>query len=208
METTLTEEQRKKRLGRFTASEIHKLMGARGLGKTGETYIYEKVAEFATGEEAHTPFSAAIAWGIEHELEAKLYYEAATGHKIYACNTLFNGHMSATPDGIVKNEGVLDCGFEIKCPYNKSNHLKNLQIKNVDDLAKFRSEYYWQIVAGMWVFELKKWKFCSYDPRFKEEKRMIVINVHLNDKNLELLKERVAMAKNIYDDIVKSTLEQ
>lgn len=33
------------RKGRFTASEVHKLMGIKGMGKTGETYVLEKVAE-------------------------------------------------------------------------------------------------------------------------------------------------------------------
>ena len=33
------------RKGKFTASEIHKLMGQRGFGDTGMTYILEKVTE-------------------------------------------------------------------------------------------------------------------------------------------------------------------
>ena len=40
-----SEEWHKARKGRFTASHIHKLMGARGLGQTGESYILEVVTQ-------------------------------------------------------------------------------------------------------------------------------------------------------------------
>lgn len=37
------------RLGKFTASEIHKLLGKQGLGLTGETYCFEKACEIVFG---------------------------------------------------------------------------------------------------------------------------------------------------------------
>ena len=39
------------RKGRFTASDIHKLLGVRGLGQTGESYIFEKAVEEVFGLE-------------------------------------------------------------------------------------------------------------------------------------------------------------
>ena len=38
------------RRGKFTASEIHKLMGVKGLGKTGLTYIDDVVADMLSDE--------------------------------------------------------------------------------------------------------------------------------------------------------------
>lgn len=198
METTFTPGQQALRLGMFTGSEVYKLMGAKGLGKTGETYIYEKVAEFLTGQPCKEEFTAASTnWGKEHEPEAKLYFEAATGLKILPATTISNGQISGTPDGLLP-----ECGFEIKCPFNSGNHLRNLLMKGGMDLLNFRPEYYWQIISYMWLTGLKAWKFCSYDPRFKEEKRMLILNINHNEASLKLLQDRVTEARLIFDNIL------
>lgn len=201
MNTTLTKEQKELRNGMFTGSEVYKLMGAKGMGKTGETYIYEKVSEFLTGLPCKEEFSsAATAWGIEHEDEAKQYFEAATGLKVEPVGTISNDMIVGTPDGIIK--GLVDVGFEIKCPYNSGNHVKNLMMQSANDLLDLRPEYYWQCVSYMWLTGLKGWKFCSYDPRFKEEKRMLILNLTLNEDHLTLLKQRVTEAKLMFNNII------
>lgn len=145
--TTLTDKQRETRIGRFTGSEIHKLMGENGLGKTGKTYIMEKAAEFLTGVPIKPEFTAqSTQWGIDHELEAQIYFETATGLKIKKSDTLTNDFIAGTPDGLIEGQ---DCGFEIKCPYNSGNHLKNFLMSSASDLEDLRPEYYWQIVAYM-----------------------------------------------------------
>lgn len=196
----MTDEQKKQRIGRFTGSEIHKLMGAKGFGKTGETYIFEKAAEFLTGQQIKEDFtSSSTQWGIDHEIEAMLYFEAATGVKIVNVGTIDNGLIVGTPDGIVENNL---CGFEIKCPANSGNHLKNLSMKKAENLLELRPEYYWQCISYMWLTGFNKWKFCSYDPRFKEEKRMLILNLELNQSHLELLKNRVTEAQLIFNNII------
>jgi hypothetical protein len=198
--TTLSKEQREMRVGRFTGSEIHKLMGAKGIGKTGETYISEKAAEFLTGQPIKPEFTAqSTQWGIEHELEAQIYFETATGLKIKKSDTLDNGIICGTPDGLIEGQPI---GFEIKCPFNSGNHLKNLLMSSASDLEDLRTEYYWQVVSYMWLTGFSQWKFCSYDPRFKEEKRMLILNVPLNPEHLDLLKYRVQVAKEIFDQII------
>ncbi|HCT86224.1 MAG TPA: hypothetical protein DF296_13615 [Candidatus Margulisbacteria bacterium] len=199
--STLTDEQKALRIGRFAGSELHKLMGIKGFGKTGETYIYEKVAEKLTGQPNKEEFTAASTqWGIDHELEAQLYFEAATGSRVKAGTTLDNGHIIGTPDGIAESK---EWGFEIKCPYNSGNHLKNLGMQNAADLLDLRTEYYWQCVSYMWLTGLNKWKFCSYDPRFqKPEQKMLILNIELFPAHLELLKNRVTEAKLMFDNII------
>lgn len=198
--TTLTNEQKSLRIGMFTGSEIYKLMGAKGLGKTGETYIFEKAAEFLTGIPIKPEFQAASTqWGIDHENEAKSYFEAATGLKILSSTTLSNEQICGTPDGVCQGNEI---GFEIKCPFNSGNHLKNLSMSTALDLLDLRPEYYWQCVSYMWLTGFSKWKFCSYDPRFKEEKRMLILNLELIPDHLTLLKNRVTEAKLIFDNII------
>jgi hypothetical protein len=198
--TTLTKEQRELRIGKFTGSEVHKLMGAKGMGKTGETYVFEKAAEYLTGQPCKEEFKAASTqWGIDHELEAQLYFEAATGCKIKKVDTLENEFVAGTPDGI----GIeAEWGFEIKCPFNSGNHLKNLSMQKAEDLQDLRPEYYWQCATYMWLTGLNKWKFCSYDPRFKEEKRMLILNIELNPTHLKSLQERLIEAKLLFNNII------
>lgn len=198
--TTLTKEQREIRLGRFTGSEIYKLMGVKGFGKTGETYIMEKVSEKLTGLPNKEEFTAASTqWGIDHELEAMLYFEAATGSHVVGGTTLDNGKITGTPDGI--GEGA-DWGFEIKCPFNSGNHLKNFLMASASDLLDLRPEYYWQCVAYMWLTDLKKWKFCSYDPRFQDGKKMLILNIELNPAHLQMLQQRVTEAQLMFHNII------
>lgn len=199
--TTLSKEQREQRIGKFTGSEIHKLMAVKGFGKTGETYIFEKAAEFLTGQPIKPEFTAASTqWGVDHEEEARLYFEAATGCKVQAGETLDNGFIAGTPDGLGINA---DWGFEIKCPFNSGNHLKNLSMASPADLLDLRPEYYWQCIAYMWLTGLTKWKFCSYDPRFKEEKRMLILNLELNPVHLKLMQERITEANLIFNSILE-----
>lgn len=194
----MTEEQKNLRIGKFTGSEIYKLMGAKGLGKTGETYVFEKAAEYLTGVPIKPEFTAASTqWGIDHEPEAIIYFEKATGLKITPGTTLENDLIAGTPDGTCDS-----FGFEIKCPFNSGNHLKNLTITDAAGLLDLRPEYYWQIVSYIWLTGLKNWKFCSYDPRFKEEKRMFILNIELIPEHLELLKNRLIEAKLLFDSLI------
>ena len=198
----LTIEQKQIRLGLFCGSENYKLMGAKGLGQTGETYILEKAAEFLTGQPAKPEFNAASTdWGNKYEPDAKLHFESASGIKILEASTLENGLICGTPDGLL--DGI-QTGIEIKCPYDSTNHLKNLLIENQDQLKDVRKEYYWQIISYMWLTGFKSWKFCSYDPRFSDEKRMLIINVSMNEADLKLLQDRVKQAKEIFDSIIKA----
>jgi hypothetical protein len=194
----LTEDQRHIRIGKFTGSEIYKLMGAEGLGKIGKTYIYEKAAEFLTGEPCTPEFSsAATTWGNEKEPEAKAHLIAATRCEIIEPGTISNEMICGTPDGIIEN-AIL----EIKCPYNSSNHLRNLLLEDAEGLLDLHPEYYWQIVSYLWLMDLKKAKFCSYDPRFKEAQKMLILHFELNPAHLKLLQNRVTEAKLMFNNII------
>lgn len=203
METhsTLSKEQKEMRVGKFCCSQIYKLMGVKGFGKTGETFIYEIAAEHLTGLPNKSEFSsAATQWGIDLELEAQLYFESATKKKIIAGTTIDNGFITGTPDGISE---LNDFGFEIKCPWNSGNHLKNLSMQTSEDLLDLRPEYYWQIYGYLWILGLNRYKFCSYDPRFqKAEHKMLILNIELIPEHLKALQNRVTEAKLIFDNII------
>jgi len=203
----MTEQPKHPRIGMFSASSVYKLMGAKGLGKTGETYIYEKVAEYFTGEPASPEFSAAsTAWGEKYEPEAKQHFIAATGIQLqYGPSKLpepvKNELICGTPDDLL----IMDpaTGLEIKCPYNSGNHLQNLLLTCAEELLGLRPEYFWQCYTYMWLFGYKQWKFCSYDPRFSGEKKMLILNITQDDNVMKSLQNRVTEANLILTNIIQ-----
>ena len=71
------------RIGKFTASEIHKLMGTprkKGevLSETAKSFVIEKAAEILTGQKRPV-WGAALDWGVEHEQEAFIHFNSIVG---------------------------------------------------------------------------------------------------------------------------------
>ena len=196
-----TKEWYEARRGIFTASSIHKLMGIKGLGKTGETYILEKVTE-SLGVELPEISNYAVQYGIEMEPYAKMYYESA-----FKCNIETPGfivsewskHAGCSPDGIINNTK----GIEIKCPYNPVHHTENLLIKSQLDLKQLRTEYYWQIQMCMAVTGLNEWYFVSFHPEFTGINRMISILIKADENDIILLKQRISEAVKIKENYLK-----
>ena len=65
--TQRSKEWFKDRYGKFTASEIHKLLGVRGLGETGKTYAIEKAIEQLYGQVEDSYRGADMQRGVELE---------------------------------------------------------------------------------------------------------------------------------------------
>ncbi len=175
-----SDEWHKARLGKFTASQIYNLMGVRGLGQMGETYISDVVSEVLTGKDTELPNLYALEWGEQHEPIAKMYYEGATGRTIEEVAFIENPkykNCGASPDGIVLTDKF---GLEIKCPQNQTNHTKHLNLRNQAELKKQMPKYYWQIMFCMLMSNYNKWQFISFHPHFTEHKdlRMFVMNVN------------------------------
>src|SRR6056297_3161658 len=76
-----TREWYETRAGKFTASQIYRLMGKQGIGKTGETYVLEKVTEMM-GVTMPPISNHAMEWGTETEPLAREYFEIAKNVKV------------------------------------------------------------------------------------------------------------------------------
>jgi hypothetical protein len=203
------------RIGMFTGSEIYKLIplgkrpmtdeelaarekGSRkttvedGFSDTGITYILSKATERLTGQYTKPEVSsAATDWGKNLEEEAGKYFEAATGLVTKKPECIVGELLSGSPDLLIIGQEI---GIEIKCPYDSTNHFKNLLLKTPEQLKELHPEYYWQCYAYMLLTGYRKWKFCSYDPRFKGAKRMMILNIEAIDSELQLLKSRIKEA--------------
>ena len=102
---------------RFTGSEMHKLLGVKGLGKTGESYAFEKACNIVFGIDEDEQFvSFDMQRGNQLEPFAfKLFKEQKELDFIDVEKATFfpyGNDVGASPDGIVGKDAVL----EIKCP--------------------------------------------------------------------------------------------
>jgi len=202
-----TPEWFKQRRGRFTASEIHRLMGAKGLGKTGETYVMEKVCE-ELGAEMPQVSTYAMDRGTELEPYAKRHYCGAFMANITPCPFMIApwcDDAGASPDGIVTGWETQDKIklIEIKCPLNPVHHIQNFMIKSADDLRLLRPEYYYQVQMQMAVFDFNACDFVSYYPDIDADFRMIAVTIKANLKDIDMMKTRITEAVEMKREILK-----
>lgn len=143
------------RLGKFTASETHKLMGIKGLGETGKTYAFEKAIEHLFGQVEEQYISYEMQNGIDLEpLAFKKFSElkALQFLEVESCGFFEDGQETgASPDGLVSDDAVL----EIKCP--KANTFFKLVLSNEVD-----KKYLYQMQKQMKSTGRSKAYFFNY----------------------------------------------
>jgi hypothetical protein len=212
----MTEQQWKgERLGKFSASEIGKLM-VKGRGKDqyfGEgamTYIESRAAEiFNQLPVTDLEGLKAIEWGNTYEAEAAALFEERMQHK-----TEYYGRINprfypykpvekwagGSPDGIIPH---LQSVFEIKCPEVSTHHIKYWRMKSHEDLKDVRPFYYAQVQFNMMCTGFKNGYFVSYDPRpLSPEVRMKVLSVPYDAAYCKELDERLHKAVDILRQII------
>lgn len=191
------------RRGKFTASKCHMLMGEKGgiTTQTAKTYILDKVAEELSDphwvEEQYK--DRATQWGINLEPDASEYYSLAFNLNVDKPDPQspeWCDEISCSPDGIVYPQHENNYGIEIKCPYNRSNHVKHMLLMEERDLKSTMKEYYWQVLMNMLIFEFNYYEFISYDPRFIGKNRMFVLPFKIENVNddIKRLKENLLLA--------------
>lgn len=170
----------KKRLGRFTASEIHKLfVGGKKkdqlFGKGAETYIMTKAAELLTMEVKDEIDFKQGQWGEAYERDAVMVMEELIEIKgvhygMHAPRFFEYGRFAGCSPDWEFIEPLTNIGADIKCPFNSAEHIRNLTLKSANDLKEERWEYYCQLQMSIIVREWEVAYFFSYDPRIVEHK--------------------------------------
>lgn len=207
LETTPMIQQRsiewfEQRLGKFTSSELHKLMKSgrsktERFSETAKTYILEKVAEVITGAPKQAT-GAALEWGIYQEIYAKEVYENTYG-KVEDCGFFeYNEVFGGSPDGVLEG-GII----EIKCPFDTTNHIKNCLAKTPEELKEHSEEYYFQIQGNLLASGAGFCDFISYDPRCSERFKMHVIRVFRDDEVINQIIERLHEASKVMNEYLK-----
>lgn len=186
------------RKGRFTASNIHKLLGVRGLGQTGESYIFEKAVEEVFGLDENDNFTSYdMQRGVELEpLAFRKFKELKELDFIDIEETTFfpyGKHAGASPDGLVSDNSIL----EIKCP--RPNKFFNLVAKGIEAIDK---EYIDQMQMQMLCTNSVKAYFFNYII-FNGVEMWHEIEVQRDEKRIELIKERIEEAIKIKQDLIE-----
>lgn len=201
------------RKGRFTSSEIYKLIGT---GKkpgtfgykltdwsdTAQAYILSKAAQHFTTDEQQIS-SIEMRWGVEHEPQARATYEGVFGVDVEEVGfILWPGNTAAgcSPDGLITSDNR---GLEIKCPFNTVNHAEGLMLRTNADLHAYKPAYYWQVMSSLMFTGFDKWDFVSYHPFFIPQHRIACIEIVPEKAAFEMLAERIAAAVQVRDAVIE-----
>jgi len=192
-----SEEWFKIRRGKITSSEIHKIMGEKGLTETAKTYLLEKVCENFGGvtEPAH---GQALDWGTELEPVAIEHYSKVTKTEVEKASFIVaNKFYGGSPDGIVKPNGVI----EVKCPFKSANHFKHGLIDSPAKFKKVAPNYYYQCISNMICAKAKWCDFISFDPRVSSDYQMFIYRLELDKEEASLIKERLEIAVKYMEEL-------
>lgn len=215
-----SEEWNQIRIGRFTASELHRLMEpakremteaelkARpksGKGSSAKlvydheklsdaalTYINEKVAEVLTGHAKQQGYAFPLVWGTEHEEEAAELFAQRTGFEIEKVGFFpYTSHAGGSPDRLVNDNAIL----EIKAPYESVNQVKYLMLTDQYDLRREYFAYWVQCQANMMFTDRPLAYFCTFDPRMKNDKHKLTqIEIKADTEFHELIRKKIEQA--------------
>lgn len=184
------------RAGRFTSSRINDLMGIKGLGKTGETYAFEKAVEIVEGiyqEDGFTSYD--LQRGIDLEPYAFDKFAEIKEMEfltVSKCGFYELGKdTGGSPDGIVSDNSVL----EIKCP--KPNKFFRLVTDGIIDQCYIDQMQHQMLVTG--ARQAYFFNYCIYngEPKWHE------ISVLRDPERIELMKIRIDEAVKIRNQFVK-----
>lgn len=188
------------RCGKFTASDFDTLMPSSRQKETdwNETQlkiIYRVAAERMTGLAKEQSWDSKPAdWGREKEDEARFAYELETGNEVEQVGFIeLDDWIGCSPDGLIREDGY----WEAKCP-NSDTHLRYSLAPH-----ELEENYGWQVMGGLWISGRTWAHIVSYDPRFKDEKKQLVIwSITRDEEAISRLSSRLSLAVEKAKEII------
>lgn len=197
-----TEKWYNDRKGRFTASDVNKLMGVKGLGDTGLSLCRKKAQEIVFGRDEEWDVSTFdMKRGIEQEPIAFELFKRKMELdfiEVKECGFYKIAENSGcSPDGLVGSDSVL----EIKSPRPEKFFL--LIEKGIEAIDK---QYIDQMQLQMYGTIRKKCYFVNY-LNFNGEHLMHEIIVPRDKSRIDLILERIELAVIERDKIIKTLIK-
>lgn len=195
-----SEEWDRMRTGRFTSSEMYKLLTnprskadqeAGKLSETALTYIQTKVAETITGQQKVNSYAYPIVYGKETE---PIAIEAFCNKTGFIHDTIgfvaFGDHAGGSPDGIINDVDIL----EVKCPYALDTQVDYLMLTDQYDLKRMCPDYYWQCMSNLLFTGKDQCHFVTFDPRYPEPKNLVHLIVKPNNEDFDRITTAISKA--------------
>lgn len=209
------------RLGKFTSSEVYKLLGNNNkglpLGAEAFTYIKQKAVERVTNlwERPELEEVKSLLWGKVHEQPAFEWYINTTKNysmqylgtetPLFLEYELLPNDSGGSPDGVnITPSFSVDMGLESKCPKNPVYHFDRLTWKDQWDLKENYLSCYTQIQHLLMITSAPEWHFLSFDDRQKQYKNKgKIIEVKPDKKFQDNLEIRIRMAIKERDRLIQ-----
>jgi hypothetical protein len=209
------------RWGKLTASRISEILVK---GRSGEafgvgamTYIKQKAVERMTNywENPKLEYVSQLLHGKAIEYQGfSAYVERTQNDSMEYFGTdspayfAYNEDSGGSPDAIMRVNGKVKWGAEIKCPFSPAVHYEYLKLKNQWDFKDYCPEYYAQIQMLIMIFQkegCEGWDFCSFDERFKDPKKQAkIITIEPEKKFIETLDIKIDMAVTEINRLIKA----
>ncbi len=156
------------RYGRFTSSEIWKLMTndrkGTGIGTAGLTYIRERGYERKLNRSLSQESGAkATEWGTR--VESYAFGLLGTDYRMQSQQTYVNQAMpyhSGSPDCI--RFGAVMSVVDIKCPFTLKAFAELSEIETGEQLKSEKPEYYWQLVSNGILTNCQRAELIAFCP--------------------------------------------
>ena len=214
LDPALNEKYDAAKLGKFTSSEFHYLMGEKGIGQAGMNYIFRKVGETMTGMKSRQDISTpATEHGLTYEREGLIKFGKQMGLESLLVQRLIideDGYCGGTPDGlIVLGESVDKLSYnvqtvEIKCPLSFDGYIRLWKCKTPEDLKKEERPYFYQCLHQMHLADCLVGWFICYHPFFKSGQMNIIEFRKINlVPEFKLIAERKLQAIEIFNSTIK-----
>jgi hypothetical protein len=201
------------RWGRFTGSEIYKLLtpvkANGGIWSPGATtYIEQKAIECISDmwERPELEEVSSLLYGRVHELPAYEAYVSSTRNTsmtylgsespIFLQYEPLKEECGATPDAAnILPSGSIDVGVEIKNPKNPVYHFRRLKWKTQFDLKEDYPLCYAQCQCLLMITGAAEWHFVSFDDRQRiKTKKIKIIEVRPDQKFIDNMEVKIRMA--------------
>lgn len=209
-----SEEWKQERIGRlFTSSNFWRLMGKKGLGETGLSWIKKKVFESISGTSADKEIDTdSVRHGLVYEPFNLRAFAEIKGIKYLITQKLIYGedkNEASTPDGlIVVRENSDGLSYEVatveaKC-YQQENHLSCAMCETPVEIKEEDGPAYWQVLHHLSTVDCLKGYLSYFHPDLPLDKggiRIIEFRKALLTADIKLMKERKELALAEFDRI-------
>lgn len=195
-----TDEWNQIRTGRFTSSEMWRLLTppktkeAKEAGKLSQTaldYINVKVAETITGQQKTSSYAYPLVYGKEQEPIAIEAFCNKTGFTHEPIGFIaFSSHAGGSPDGVINDTDIL----EVKAPWAIETQLDYLMLTDQWDLKRLKPEYYWQCMSNLLFTTKEKCHFVSFDDRYPADKKIVHLIIKPSPEDFQKITDAIEKA--------------